>query len=91
MKLRFKRFDGRRMARVDVTDEDSGQIVGYIDSNGVGFDNYGGIDISLFEGKYRTTVNRYDACVGFIMGVETVLNHMIRISAPTTRLSTNAA
>ena len=76
MTLTFNRFDGRRMARLDVTDADSGQVVGYIHSNRVGFDNYGGIDISLFGGKYQTLVNSYKECQGFVLGVQCVLRHM---------------
>ena len=39
----------------------------------------GGIDLSLFDGKCRTTVTRYEAVLGFVMGVESVLNRMTSI------------
>jgi hypothetical protein len=40
-----------------------------------GVDSSGGIDIWLFDGKYQTTVSRYDTAVGFVLGVESVLTH----------------
>jgi hypothetical protein len=83
MRLTFKRFDGRRKCYRSVIDEVTGQQVGSIQSDGVGFAGYGGIDISLFDGKYRTTVNRYEECWGFVQGVQAVLNHMmIYIAVP---------
>jgi hypothetical protein len=91
MRLKFKWFDARRRNVEDVTDLDTGKVVGHIQSHGVGFENNGGIDISMFDGKYTASVNRYDACVGFVLGVETVLNHMTKIGAPAARLSKSAA
>jgi hypothetical protein len=38
-------------------------------------DSSGGIDIWLFDGKYQTRVEHYDIAVGFVLGVESVLNH----------------
>jgi hypothetical protein len=80
MRLTFQVFDGRRFNMVDVYDEDTNDIVGHIQSDGVGFGNSGGIEISLFDGKYRTMLNRYEECRGFVRGVEAVLNHMTRIN-----------
>jgi hypothetical protein len=60
MRLKFEHFDGRRRTYRPIIDEDSGQQVGTIQSDGVGFAGYGGIDISLFGGKYAITVNRYE-------------------------------
>jgi hypothetical protein len=77
MRLTFKFFDGRKRCCRDIIDEETGKEVGHIMSNGVGFNNYGGIDITLFGGKYRYTAERYDECWGFVKGVETVLNHVI--------------
>jgi len=52
-----------------VTDKDTGEEVGYIQSG-----NSGRIKISLFDGNYQTTVHNYKAALGFVMGVEAVLN-----------------
>lgn len=82
MRLRFDHFDGRGWHSREVIDEDTGETVGFIQSNGVGFGNSGGIDISLFAGKYRASVNKYDECRGFILGVQSVLNHMVAIPKP---------
>jgi hypothetical protein len=76
MRLTFKPFDGRRKSYRAIIDEISGQHVGSIQSDGVGFAGYGGIDVSLFDGKYSITVNRYEECWGFVKGVEAVLNHL---------------
>jgi hypothetical protein len=76
MHLKFETFDGRRRCDRDIIDEDTAKSVGYIRSNGVGFSNYGGIDITLFDGKYVRTVNTYQECYGFVQGVQAVLNHM---------------
>jgi hypothetical protein len=78
MRLTFKVFDGRQKIHREIIDEDSGQRVGDIQSNGVGFGTYGdGIDVSLFGGRYAITVHRYEECWGFVKGVETVLNHIL--------------
>lgn len=79
MRLKFDAFDGRSHSVRDVIDEDTGKTVGFIQTGAVGFGNSGGIAISLFDGKYKIEVNRYEECRGFVLGVQTVLNHMIRI------------
>jgi hypothetical protein len=76
MRLTFDQFDGRSRSDRDVIDQDTGKKVGHIQSNGVGFENTGGIDISLFGEKYRTVVNSYKECCGFVLGVQCVLNHL---------------
>jgi len=76
MKLTFKPFDGRHIDHVYVIDEDTGQRVGFIASQGTGFGGRGGIEISLFDGKYAITAHRYEECLGFVKGVETVLRHV---------------
>ena len=76
MLLKFDRFDGRSLNIRDIIDEDTGKVVGQIASNGSGFNNTGGIDISLFDGKYRTMVSSYKECLGFVLGVQAVLRHM---------------
>lgn len=76
MRLKFEPFDGRRKNYPNIIDEDTGKVVGHIRSNGVGFTNNGGIDISLFDGKYRAKVNSYPECLGFVRGVQCVLRHM---------------
>ena len=52
-----------------------GKDVGIIRLGGAGVDFTGGIDIWLFDGKYQTRVERCDIAVGFVLGVESVLNH----------------
>jgi len=82
MRLKFKHFSGRRWNTVPVTEESTGQEVGHIRSNGVGFGGGGthaedGIEIYLFGGRYQMTVQTYDQCWGFIRGVEAVLDQMM--------------
>lgn len=79
MQLRFDDFDGRRSGWIPVIDADTGQQVGRISPNGTGRDAGGGIDISLFGGKYQTQVNSKPECQGFILGVQAVLNHVTRL------------
>jgi hypothetical protein len=76
MLLKFDQFDGRSRNVRDIIDEDTGKMVGHIQSRGVGFENNGGIDISLFDDQYRTTVSSIQECRGFVLGVQSVLNHM---------------
>jgi hypothetical protein len=73
MRLKFVHSDDFRSLRV--LDEDSGKDVGIIRLGGAGVDSSGGIDIWLFDGKYQTRVERCDIAVGFVLGVESVLNH----------------
>jgi hypothetical protein len=86
MRLKVPNFDGRKWGYQDIIDEESGKTVGYIRCNGTGFTNYGGIEISLFDDKYRTTVNSRSECCGFVKGVETVLNRMTSIDDGRRRL-----
>ncbi len=64
MELVFEKFDGRRNDIEDVTDKDTGKRVGYISSNGT-FSG-GGMDVILFDGNYKATLNSYEACLGFV-------------------------
>jgi len=73
MRLKFVHSDDFRSLRV--LDEDSGKDVGIIRLGGAGVDSSGGIDIWLFDGKYQTRVERCDIAIGFVLGVESVLNH----------------
>jgi hypothetical protein len=73
MKLTFEPFDGRSFNDRDILDEDINQVVGWIAS---GRSLNPGIHISLFDGKYKKTTATYPECVGFVKGVESVLNHM---------------
>ena len=73
MRLKFKYADDFRCLLV--LDEDTGKEVGSIRLGGFGVDSSGGIDIWLFDGKYQTRVKHYDTAVGFVLGVESVLNH----------------
>jgi hypothetical protein len=92
MRLTFNQFDGRGRNFREVIDQDTGKKVGHIQSNGVGFENYGGIDISLFDGKYKITVSSFKECCGFVSGVQAVLRHMTSATEYTakTRQSTAA-
>lgn len=74
MRLKTKYPEDFRSNCLLVMDEDTGNVVGTIQSSKLGMDS-SGIDIWLFDGKYQTRVSGYDAAVGFLMGVETVLNH----------------
>jgi hypothetical protein len=76
VRLKFEPFDGRSPNYRPIIDADTNKQVGSIHSHTTGTDCFGGIDISLFNGKYRARVNRYEAAVGFVFGVETILNHM---------------
>jgi hypothetical protein len=76
MRLKFEPFDGRSHCFRDVIDEETGKTVGLIKTGAVGPGNVGGIEISLFDGKYRAFFNRSEECKGFILGVQAVLNHM---------------
>ena len=73
--MNFKHSDDFRSNSLLVLDEDTGKKVGIIQFGGTGVDSSGGIDIWLFDGKYQTRVQRYDTAVGFVLGVESVLNH----------------
>jgi hypothetical protein len=84
MRLTFEPFDGRKFCYVDVIDQDTGRVVGYINAQGVGFAGNGGIEVNLFDGKYRTFANRYEECKGFVNGVQSVLNHMVKLPQPKT-------
>jgi hypothetical protein len=35
------------------------------------------MDVILFDGNYKATLNSYEACLGFVKGVEAVLNHLL--------------
>jgi len=50
--------------------------VGYVKSNGVGMYSAGGLEVSLFDDKYRGSFSRFHECVGFVRGVESVLRHL---------------
>jgi hypothetical protein len=65
VRLEFKPSDGR------VIDKDTGKQVGIVKSNATG-----GIDVWLFDGKYQKSVNGYEVALGFVWGVQEVLNHM---------------
>jgi hypothetical protein len=75
MRLTFKKFDGRQSSFRTIIDEDNGEEVGHIKADG-SFEG-GGIEVSLFDDRYRITVNRYEECWGFVKGVEAVLNRII--------------
>lgn len=91
MRLKFEVFDGRSWNWVPVIDLDTGKEVGHIKSNGTGMYSSGGIEISLFDGKYCATVSRYETAFGFVKGVETVLNHMTHFTEEKSQANSNAA
>ena len=66
MQLTFEKFDGRRMSYKTIIDEDTGENVRRIRADG-SFEG-GGIEVSLFDDRYRITVNRYEECWGFVKG-----------------------
>jgi hypothetical protein len=75
MKLTVPQFDGRKWGHKEVTD-DTGKVVGHIRCDGTGFAGSGGIEVSLFDGKYWAIVSSRPECCGFVRGVEAVLNRM---------------
>jgi hypothetical protein len=79
MKLSVPNFDGRKWGHKEVIDEDTGKAAGRIRSEGTGFAGSGGIEVSLFDGKYRAVVNSRQECCGFVRGVESVLNRMTSV------------
>jgi hypothetical protein len=79
MRLKFEAFD-YDPDYLAVVDEDTDNQVGMVQI-GAGV-NSSDIDISLFDGKYEMRVKRYDTAVGFVLGVQTVLNHMTFYEAP---------
>jgi hypothetical protein len=83
MQLSFRPFDGRSWNSIDVLDEDSNRIVGRIRSKSSPLP---GIHISLFDKKYETTVDNYDQCLGFVWGVQAVLNRVTSVDDGRTRL-----
>lgn len=80
MRLKFQAFDGRSWNHIPVVDEDTGNEVGFVHSDGVGPYKVGGIRVSLFGGKYSAYLNRFDECRGFVMGVEAVLDHVVALT-----------
>jgi hypothetical protein len=80
MRLKFKHSNNNPDYLL-VFDEHTGTEVGII-YTGTEMDSSGGIDISLFDGKYQTRVKRYETAVGFVIGVQSVLNHMMSCGAP---------
>jgi len=79
MRLKVPYFDGRKWGYEEIIDEDTGKTVGHIRCNGTGSAGDGGIEISLFDKKYRATVNSRPECYGFVKGVEAVLNRITSI------------
>jgi hypothetical protein len=79
MRLKVPYFDGRKWGYEEIIDEDTGKTVGHIRCNGTGSAGDGGIEISLFDKKYRATVNSRAECYGFVKGVEAVLNRITSI------------
>ena len=91
MKLTFKEFNGRGVRCSTVFDEDTGKEVGYVGSHGVGRYRSGGLEVSLFGGKYRGWLHSLPQCRAFILGVEAVLDHMTETGAQCDRLAEKPA
>jgi len=74
MRLKLKHPDDFRSNCLLVLDEDTGKAVGTIrlSVTAVGSSC---VDIWLFDGRYQTRVNGHNTAVGFLLGVESVLNH----------------
>ncbi|HET7491102.1 MAG TPA: hypothetical protein VFK01_04420 [Bradyrhizobium sp.] len=79
MRLKFEPFDDNP-DYLAILDEDTGNEVGMVQV-GAGMDS-SGIDVSLFDGKYQIRVKRYDTAIGFVLGVQSVLNHMTSCANP---------
>ena len=77
MRFKFQHSDGFISNDLLVLDEDTGKQVGIIRLGGIKVDSSGGIDIWLFDGKFQTRVKEHDTAVGFVLGVESVLNHSL--------------
>jgi hypothetical protein len=77
MQLSFKPFDGRSWDVIDVLDEDSNRIIGRIAPKSSTISP--GIRISLFDRKYEASVSTYEECLGFVRGVQAVLNRMTSV------------
>jgi hypothetical protein len=73
MRLKFESFDDNP-DYLAVVDEDTDNQVGMVQI-GTGIES-SGIDVSLFDGLYEISVKRYDTAVGFVLGVESVLNRL---------------
>jgi hypothetical protein len=77
MRFKFQHSVGFISNHLLVLDEDTGKEVGVIRLGGNKVDSSGSIDIWLFDGKFQTRVERYDTAIGFVLGVESVLNHSL--------------
>jgi hypothetical protein len=73
MRLTVSYLDAPSRHVADVIDQDTNKRVGYIRS---GSASSGGRYIFLFNGNYTARCTGHDECVGFVKGVEAVLNHM---------------
>jgi len=69
VRLSFGAFDGHSHFYVAVIDQETGQPVGNITSQGE-------IVVSLFADQYRRKVASRDEATGFVAGIEYVLNAM---------------
>jgi hypothetical protein len=74
MRLKLKHPDDFRSNSFLVLDEDTGKAVGTVRLSVTGVGS-SAVDIWLFDGKYQTRVKGHDTAVGFLLGVESVLNH----------------
>ena len=75
MRLKFAQSNDFRSNCLLVVDQDTGKQVGTIRLGTGAKNSSGDIDIWLFDGKFQTRVKRYDTAIGFVLGVESVLNH----------------
>jgi hypothetical protein len=89
MRLTVSYLDAPGPQVADVIDQDSGKSVGYIRSGSI---TSGGRYVFLFNGAYAARCTSHDECLGFVKGVEVVLNHMLASSGiqPDVRFSAEA-
>ncbi len=82
MGLNVPRIDGRTQDAlggrlIQVTDSDTGKVVGRLDIAPMPTDPSRYRTISLFDGKYVESFATHEECVAFAKGVDAVLKHMV--------------
>jgi hypothetical protein len=87
MRFQVKKRNARKLREIgrvrdDVIDLDSGNTVGYVETEQGGWIGDTRLPtrrISLFDGKYRGSFDNHEECAAFAEGVEAVLNHMVSL------------
>jgi hypothetical protein len=91
MRLTFDRFNGRSQHAYLITDTETGKTVGSIFCPGNRKYGAGGMEASIFDGKYRSVLNGYAECVAFVKGVEVVLNEVAWLLKSEAGVASNVA